>query len=138
MGNELIILTFGRTGCDIILNDKFTRHQFPIRTCFAMIVNKSQGQTLSREGLVCSRDFFLCGYFFYIYFVDCCDMFASCFFLHFCCCGLLRPDSLIPNLHYCNYRSSRLTSLFDCHLYCIHTCVYFAWAVCEVCSTKGS
>jgi len=30
---------------------KFQRRQFPISLCFAMTINKSQGQTLSRVGL---------------------------------------------------------------------------------------
>ena len=36
----------------------FTRKQFPVRPCFAMTVNKSQGQSLKRVGLFCTRELF--------------------------------------------------------------------------------
>ena len=35
-----------------------TRKQFPVRPCFAITSNKSQGQTLKRVGLYLDRDFF--------------------------------------------------------------------------------
>ena len=40
---------------------KFQRRQFPISLCFAMTINKSQGQTLSRVGLYLPRPVFTHG-----------------------------------------------------------------------------
>uniref|UniRef100_A0A0L8FH83 ATP-dependent DNA helicase n=1 Tax=Octopus bimaculoides TaxID=37653 RepID=A0A0L8FH83_OCTBM len=37
------------SGSDMPFN--FCRSQFPVRTCFAMSINKSQGQTLSVAGI---------------------------------------------------------------------------------------
>ncbi|KAK1427540.1 hypothetical protein QVD17_16227 [Tagetes erecta] len=37
---------------------KICRKQFPIALCFAMTINKSQGQSLDREGLYLSRPVF--------------------------------------------------------------------------------
>jgi len=37
---------------------KFQRRQFPISLCFAMTINKSQGQTLNKVGLYLSRPVF--------------------------------------------------------------------------------
>lgn len=37
---------------------KFQRRQFPIVVCFAMTINKSQGQTLSRVGVFLPRPVF--------------------------------------------------------------------------------
>ncbi len=31
---------------------KFTRQQFPVRSCFAMTINKAQGQTLDHVGIL--------------------------------------------------------------------------------------
>ena len=38
-----------------------TRKQFPVRPCFAITSNKSQGQTLARVGRYLDRDFFAHG-----------------------------------------------------------------------------
>uniref|UniRef100_A0A8C5E9X1 ATP-dependent DNA helicase n=1 Tax=Gouania willdenowi TaxID=441366 RepID=A0A8C5E9X1_GOUWI len=40
------------------------RKQFPVRPCFAMTVNKSQGQSLQRVGVFSTRDFFSHGQFY--------------------------------------------------------------------------
>ena len=40
------------------------RRQFPVRPCFAMTVNKSQGLSLYRVGICCSRNFFSHGQFY--------------------------------------------------------------------------
>ena len=40
------------------------RRQFPVRPCFAMTVNTSQGQSLHRVGIFCSRDLFSHGRFY--------------------------------------------------------------------------
>jgi len=40
---------------------KFQRRQFPISLCFAMTINKSQGQTLSRVGLYLPQPVFTHG-----------------------------------------------------------------------------
>nr|GEZ51168.1 retrotransposon protein, putative, Ty3-gypsy subclass [Tanacetum cinerariifolium] len=40
---------------------KLNRRQFPIQVCFAMAINKNQGQTLSRVGLFLRRPVFLHG-----------------------------------------------------------------------------
>ena len=37
---------------------EFERRQFPIRPCFAMTSNKSQGQTLEKVGICLINDFF--------------------------------------------------------------------------------
>jgi ATP-dependent exoDNAse (exonuclease V) alpha subunit len=43
---------------------KFTRRQFPIRLSFAMIINKSQGQTVKHVGLDLRRPIFTHGQFY--------------------------------------------------------------------------
>lgn len=40
---------------------KLNRRQYPISVCFAMTINKSQGQTLSQVGLLLQRHVFLHG-----------------------------------------------------------------------------
>ena len=37
---------------------EWRRRQFPVRLCFAMTINKSQGQTLQRAGIYLSKDVF--------------------------------------------------------------------------------
>jgi hypothetical protein len=43
---------------------KFTRKQFPVRVCFAMTINKSQGQTVQHVGLDLRRPVFTHGQFY--------------------------------------------------------------------------
>ena len=40
---------------------EWRRHQFPVRVCFAMTINKSQGQTLERAGIYLAEDLFAHG-----------------------------------------------------------------------------
>jgi len=50
-------LTLSETGFSF----KFQRRQFPISLCFAMTINKSQGQTLKKVGLYLPRPVFTHG-----------------------------------------------------------------------------
>ena len=43
---------------------KFTRKQFPIRLCFSMTINKSQGQSVKHVGLDLSSSVFTHGQFY--------------------------------------------------------------------------
>ena len=43
---------------------KFTRKQFPVRLCFAMTINKSQGQSVKHVGLELSSSVFTHGQFY--------------------------------------------------------------------------
>lgn len=45
-------------------DSSFTRQQFPIRLCYAMTVNKSQGQTLGRVGIILRTPIFSHGQLF--------------------------------------------------------------------------
>ena len=40
---------------------EWSRRQFPVRVCFAMTINKSQGQTLQRAGVYLADDVFAHG-----------------------------------------------------------------------------
>ena len=51
--------TEGRSGCF-----KFTRKQFPVRLCFAMTINKSQGQSVEHVGLDLKSPVFTHGQFY--------------------------------------------------------------------------
>lgn len=50
-GQEVGIFRINFTSDDFSLPGKLRRRQFPIKLCYAITVNKSQGQTLSRAGL---------------------------------------------------------------------------------------
>ena len=45
---------------------KFQRQQFPIDMCFAMTINKSQGQSLSQVGLYLQCPIFIHGQFYVV------------------------------------------------------------------------
>jgi ATP-dependent exoDNAse (exonuclease V) alpha subunit len=49
------------TPTDSGLPFKFTRKQFPLSVCFAMTINKSQGQSLANVGLYLPRPVFTHG-----------------------------------------------------------------------------
>ena len=51
IGDKNFIPRMDLVSSDSGLPFKFQRRQFPISLCFAMTINKSQGQTLSRGGL---------------------------------------------------------------------------------------
>lgn len=57
-GAELLIPRIRISPSENIFPFNLTRKQFPIRPCFAMTVNKSQGQTLTRVGVYSVKDFF--------------------------------------------------------------------------------
>lgn len=63
-GAQLYIPRIPISPSDNIFPFTMTRKQFPIRPCFAMTVNKSQGQTLSRVGVYSVKDFFSHGQFY--------------------------------------------------------------------------
>ncbi|XP_027932723.1 uncharacterized protein LOC114188325 [Vigna unguiculata] len=51
VGDKIFIPRMNLTPSDSSIPFKFQRRQFPISLCFAMTINKSQGQTLSKVGL---------------------------------------------------------------------------------------
>ncbi|CAF4880395.1 unnamed protein product [Rotaria sp. Silwood1] len=51
-GSRIIIPRITMTPSDTFLPFKLRRHQFPIRLSFVMTINKSQGQTFERLGLL--------------------------------------------------------------------------------------
>jgi ATP-dependent DNA helicase PIF1 len=51
-GNRTLIPRITLTPSDIFLPFKLRRQQFPVRLSFAMTINKSQGQTFNRLGLL--------------------------------------------------------------------------------------
>ncbi|CAF3262621.1 unnamed protein product, partial [Rotaria sp. Silwood2] len=57
-GSRVLIPRITLTPSDPILPFKLRRHQFPIRLSFAMTINKSQGQTLDRLGLLLPQPVF--------------------------------------------------------------------------------
>ena len=57
-GAELLIPRIPISPSENIFPFTLTRKQFPVRPCFAMTVNKSQGQSLSRVGVYSVKDFF--------------------------------------------------------------------------------
>lgn len=57
-GNRILIPRITLTPSDAFLPFKLRRHQFPIRLSFAMTINKSQGQTFNRLGLLLPQPVF--------------------------------------------------------------------------------
>ena len=57
-GSELLIPRIRISPSENRFPFTLTRKQFPVRPCFAMTVNKSQGQTLTRVGVYSLKDFF--------------------------------------------------------------------------------
>ena len=57
-GAQLLIPRISISPSDNIFPFTLTRKQFPVRPCFAMTVNKSQGQSLSQVGVYSVKDFF--------------------------------------------------------------------------------
>jgi len=51
IGDRIFIPSMDLVPSDSRLPFKFQRRQIPISLCFAMTINRSQGQTLSRVGL---------------------------------------------------------------------------------------
>ncbi|XP_057443697.1 uncharacterized protein LOC130735824 [Lotus japonicus] len=60
-GKPVYIPRMSLTPSDTGLPFKFQRRQFPITVCFAMTINKSQGQSLSHVGLYLPRPVFTHG-----------------------------------------------------------------------------
>ena len=63
-GRTLLIPRITLSPSDNIFPFTLRRRQFPVRPCFAMTMNKSQGQSLHRVGIFCSRDFLSHGQFY--------------------------------------------------------------------------
>ena len=57
-GKRLFIPRIPMRPSDNIFPFQMERRQFPVKMCFAMSANKSQGQTLSRIGIYLTQDFF--------------------------------------------------------------------------------
>lgn len=61
IGNKVFIPRMTLTNSDITMPVNFTRRQFPVSICFAMTINKSQGQSLSNVGLYLPKPVFTHG-----------------------------------------------------------------------------
>ncbi|XP_071700273.1 uncharacterized protein [Rutidosis leptorrhynchoides] len=61
IGFETLILRMKLSPSDSTLPFKITRKQFPVSMCFAMTINKSQGQSLSRVNLFLPQPVFTHG-----------------------------------------------------------------------------
>ncbi|XP_057453106.1 uncharacterized protein LOC130744967 [Lotus japonicus] len=61
LGEKVLISRMDLVPTDSGLPFKFVRRQFPIALCFAMTINKSQGQTLSHVGLYLPKPVFTHG-----------------------------------------------------------------------------
>ncbi|XP_076950680.1 uncharacterized protein LOC143623725 [Bidens hawaiensis] len=57
-GERISIPRIALTPSDKNIAFKFTRRQYPLSVCFAMTINKSQGQSLNRVGLYLKNDVF--------------------------------------------------------------------------------
>ncbi|XP_076884735.1 uncharacterized protein LOC143534010 [Bidens hawaiensis] len=57
-GERISIPRITLTPSDKNITFKFTRRQYPLSVCFAMTINKSQGQSLNRVGLYLKNDVF--------------------------------------------------------------------------------
>jgi ATP-dependent exoDNAse (exonuclease V) alpha subunit len=64
IGNQTFITRIGMTPSDKRIPFRFRRRQFPLAVCFAMTINKSQGQSLSRVGLYLKHTVFTHGQLF--------------------------------------------------------------------------
>ncbi|XP_031095264.1 ATP-dependent DNA helicase PIF1-like [Ipomoea triloba] len=60
-GNKVLIPRMSMSPSDPRLPFKFQRKQFPLMLSYAMTINKSQGQTLSRVGLLLKKSVFVHG-----------------------------------------------------------------------------
>jgi len=61
IGEKILIPRMDLVSSDSSFPFKFCRRQFPISLCFAMTINKSQGQSLSNVGLYLPRLIFTHG-----------------------------------------------------------------------------
>ncbi|CAH9102315.1 unnamed protein product, partial [Cuscuta europaea] len=59
--NKILIPRMNLCPTDTTLHIKLQRKQFPILVCFAMTINKSQGQTLAHVGLYLEKSVFTHG-----------------------------------------------------------------------------
>ena len=57
-GNRIFIPRIPMMPSDTTLPFQLTRKQFPVRPCFAITANKSQGQTLKKVGVFLDKPFF--------------------------------------------------------------------------------
>ncbi|XP_058729905.1 uncharacterized protein LOC131601957 [Vicia villosa] len=64
IGDKIYIPRMNLISSDPSFPFKFQRRQFPIALCFAMTINKSQGQSLSQVGLYLQRPVFTHGQFY--------------------------------------------------------------------------
>jgi len=64
IGKKIFIPRISNVPTDEQVAFKFTRRQFPVRLCFAMTINKSQGQTVKYVGLDLRRPVFTHGQFY--------------------------------------------------------------------------
>ncbi|XP_023734360.2 uncharacterized protein LOC111882234 [Lactuca sativa] len=64
IGNHTFILRMSLTPSEKKIPFKFRRRQFPLAVCFAMTINKSQGQSLSKVGLFLKHPVFSHGQFY--------------------------------------------------------------------------
>lgn len=60
-GKSVAIPRIDVTEADTKLPFKLVRRQFPIRVCYAMTINKSQGQTFDRVGIDVRKPVFMHG-----------------------------------------------------------------------------